>query len=52
VNNVQVNIAGEDVMISWDPVTTNILGGAANPDRYVVYFSQYPSGLTFGLWQW
>ncbi|MDD4100950.1 MAG: hypothetical protein PHT47_07640 [Candidatus Cloacimonetes bacterium] len=52
MNNVQVNIAGADVVISWVPVTTNILGGAANPDRYVVYFSQYPSGLTFGLWQW
>ncbi|HOA28448.1 MAG: hypothetical protein KBB33_03445 [Candidatus Cloacimonetes bacterium] len=47
VNNVQINVAGEDVVINWDPVTTNILGGAANPDRYVVYFSQYPSGPTF-----
>lgn len=47
MNNVQVNIAVEDVMISWDPVTTNILGGAANPDRYVVYFSQYPCGPTY-----
>ncbi|HQQ67692.1 MAG TPA: hypothetical protein PLX77_02570 [Candidatus Cloacimonadota bacterium] len=47
VNNVQINVTGEDVMISWDPVTTNILGGAANPDRYVVYYSQFPSGPTF-----
>lgn len=47
VNNLQINVQGFDVQLNWTPVTTNILGGAATPDRYVIYFSEYPSGPYF-----
>jgi len=47
VNNLQITVSGDDVVLLWDPVNTNIFGDAAVPDRYVIEFSQYPSGPYF-----
>ncbi len=47
VQNLQINVVGGNVQLNWDPVTTNILGDPASPDRYLVQFSQVPSGPYF-----
>lgn len=40
VGHLDVNIIGCDAHLSWDAVTTNILGDPLSPDRYVVLFSE------------
>lgn len=49
VQNLAVNISGEDAILSWDPVSTTIFGLPIVPDRYVVLFCQ-TSG-TEHFWQ-
>ncbi len=40
--NVRVEIAGNDAVISWDAVTQNIYGEPSTPDFYVVLCSEWP----------
>ena len=42
--NVELNIAGTDGVISWESVTENIYGSPLNPDGYLVYYNEIAYG--------
>ncbi|MDD4309558.1 MAG: choice-of-anchor D domain-containing protein [Candidatus Cloacimonetes bacterium] len=44
VQNLQISLQQQDIQLSWDPVTTNIVGQALTPDRYLVLYSQDTTG--------
>ena len=44
VQNLQISLQQQDIHLSWDPVTTNIVGQPLTPDRYIVLYSQDTTG--------
>jgi hypothetical protein len=42
VQNVVVEISGDNALISWDPVTTSVEGSPLIPDRYIVLYNETP----------
>ena len=40
--NVQINISGDDAIITWSAVDTTIYGDPCVPDGYVVYYNEMP----------
>ena len=40
--NVEIELANNDVKLTWQPVTTTVGGEPAQPDGYLVFYSEYP----------
>jgi len=41
--DVQIDIVGDNIMLSWTEVDTTIFGDPIDVDYYLVYYSEYPS---------
>lgn len=48
VQNLSINLQGENAILSWDSVTTNILGGPVDPICYLIQYSE--DGLPEHFW--
>ena len=50
--NIQVNISGNDAIISWNEVDTTVVGTPIDVDYYIIYYSEIPyqDSLFFYLW--
>lgn len=45
--NVRMTLQGNNALVEWNPVTTNIYGTSLNPDLYIVLYSEDANDSTY-----
>lgn len=43
VSELQIVTSGQDLVLTWDPVTLDVLGGSESTSHYRIYRSDSPS---------